>query len=53
MSKYADDLARMHKDIGAIRKQTKVVIKEKGDLVMKELYDAQSYERIKKKIMEA
>ena len=52
MSKYSDHLERTHKCIGNIAKKTKELINNGKDLALKEFHDANSLERLKKKISE-
>ena len=50
MSKYSDDLQDTYKDVKALRKATKEVIKEGSKLALEEYHDARSLERLKKTI---
>jgi len=50
MSKYIDDLEKTMKDIKAVKDATKDVIKKGGKLAFEEFHDANSLERLKKKI---
>ena len=48
MNKYSDHLESTHKCIGNIAKKTKELIKNGGDIALKEFHDANSVERFKK-----
>jgi len=52
MSKYSDHLESTHKCIRNIAKKTKEYIKYGGDLAFEEFQDANSVERLKRKIRE-
>ena len=51
MSKYADEIDATYKDLNAVKRATKDVIKQGSDFAFKEFQDAESLDRIKKEVM--
>lgn len=52
MSKYSDDLTKNFKEVKALRKATKTILKKEGKLFGERFYTKKSLARLKKKIME-
>ena len=50
MSKYSECMAKTYKNIGKLKDATRSVIKDGKDIVFKEFHDANSVERLKRRI---
>lgn len=51
MSKYSKEMEEMFKDVESLKKATKDVIKDGGELAFKKWHEETSYERLKKEVM--
>jgi len=51
MSKYAEEMDGTYKDLRKLKEGTKSMIKDGVDIAFKEFHDANSFERLKKRIM--